>query len=252
MNAIAIEGSREQSSSTDGNRLQSKAPESLFSRSAALLGPEGMGRVAAMRVFVFGVGGVGGWCAEALARTGVGSLVLVDDDVVAPSNVNRQVMATSATIGRPKVEVLAERLREINPDIAVEACQRRFCAETEADFDQALTPCSAVVDAIDSLDDKRRLIRLCERRGDFIVSSMGAALRTDPTCVRYSAFTDVIGDPMARALRGRFRKDDLGTLPLLPCVHSTESPRKVGALGSLMSVTATFGMVLASLVLRGG
>jgi tRNA A37 threonylcarbamoyladenosine dehydratase len=220
-----------------------------FSRTAALLGPDAMERIAAMRVAVFGVGGVGGWCAEALARTGVGRLVLVDDDIVALSNVNRQIMATSATVGLPKVEVLAKRLREINPKIAVEAYQKRFCAETEDFFDQALRNCDAVVDAIDSLDEKRRLIRLCERRGEFLVSSMGAALRTDPTRVRYSAFSDVTGDPIARALRNRFRHDELGTLPLFLCVHSTEPPRKSETLGSLMPVTATFGMTLAALAL---
>lgn len=218
-----------------------------------------MERIASMRVFVFGVGGVGGWCAEALARTGVGHIAIVDDDVVAPSNINRQVMATSATIGRPKVEVLAERLREINPNITVEAYQKRFNAETEEFFSQALAggcggcppvPSPVVIDAIDSLDEKRRLIRLCERRGLFLVSSMGAARRVDPTCVTCSPFPKVAGDPVARALRNRLRHDEIGTLPDFPCVHSTEPPRKTEeGLGSLMPVTATFGMALAALAL---
>lgn len=223
-----------------------------FSRTAALLGPDAMERIASMRVFVFGVGGVGGWCAEALARTGVGRIAIVDDDVVAPSNINRQLVATSATIGRPKVEVLAERLREINPSIAVEAFQERFCAGTEGSFDERLGGCDAVIDAIDSLDEKRRLIRLCERLGLFLVSSMGAALRTDPTRVAYSNFAAVSGDPVARALRNRLRHDEIGTIPDFACVHSTESPRKPSPsspLGSLMPVTATFGMALAALAL---
>jgi tRNA A37 threonylcarbamoyladenosine dehydratase len=234
-----------------------------FSRTAALLGPDAMERIAAMRVFVFGVGGVGGWCAEALARTGVGRIAIVDDDVVAPSNINRQLVATSATIGRPKVEVLAERLREINPSIAVEVFQERFCADTEFFFSQTITgggggrppvPCPVVIDAIDSLDEKRRLIRLCERLGLFLVSSMGAALRTDPTRVAYSRFSAVSGDPVARALRNRLRHDEIGTIPDFPCVCSTEQPRRpladssgAPALGSFMPVTAAFGMALAAL-----
>lgn len=219
-----------------------------FSRSAALLGGEAMRRLVAARVIVFGIGGVGGWCAEALARSGVGAVDVVDGDVVEPSNINRQSVATVAAIGRPKVDLMAVRLAEINPAISVTAHRARFCAETEEAFAGTVAACDCVVDAIDSLEDKRRLARLCGRLGVFMVSSMGAALRLDPTLVRTAPFSKVSGDPLARALRRLFRQDETGTIPDFPCAYSEERPAKCAERGSMMPVTATFGMVLASLV----
>lgn len=219
-----------------------------FSRSAALLGGEAMRRLAAARVIVFGIGGVGGWCAEALVRSGIGAVDVVDGDAVEPSNINRQSVATSATIGRPKVEVMAARLEEINPGVAVMAHRARFCAETEAAFAETIAACDCVVDAIDSLEDKRRLARLCGRLGVFMVSSMGAALRLDPTLVRTAPFSKVAGDPLARAMRRLFRQDETGTIPDFPCAYSEERPASCAERGSMMPVTATFGMTLASLV----
>lgn len=232
-----------------GAGRQPTAAESPFSRSEALLGADAMRRLAAARVIVFGVGGVGGWCAEALARSGVGAIAVVDGDVVEPSNINRQAVATSATIGRPKVDVIAGRLVEINPGIRVEPHRMRFCADTEEFFSDAISRCDCVVDAIDSLEDKRRLARLCESLGAYMVSSMGAALRTDPTLVRAAPFSKVAGDPLARALRRLFREDGGGALPDFQCAYTEERAAKRGALGSMMPVTATFGMVLASLAI---
>lgn len=222
----------------------------FFTRSAALLGNDAMEQLAVARIVVFGVGGVGGWCAEALVRTGVGHLAIVDGDTVAPSNVNRQVMATSATVGRPKAEVLAERLREINPSAEIIACPQRFNATTKDSFADEITGSGCVIDAIDSVADKTMLIRLCASLGVTVFSSMGAALRLDPTMVRVSRFAKVQGDGLARALRMRFRKDGNGPAPDFLCVHSEEPPLGVSERGSLMPVTATFGMVLASLALR--
>lgn len=221
---------------------------SPFSRSSTLLGAEGMARLAAKHVFIFGVGGVGGWCAEALVRTGVGAISIVDGDVVAPSNINRQVMATSATIGRPKVEVLSARLREINPSLEIAAYQMRFSAETEDFFAEKMALCNVVVDAIDSVEDKCRLIRLCERNRWTVFSSLGAARRLDPSKVASSPFDRVAGDPLARVMRNRFRRES-ALLPNHLCVYSIEEPLKTNGLGSIMPVTATFGMMLASLVI---
>ena len=223
--------------------------EGFFDRTSTLLGEAAMARLAASRVIVFGIGGVGGWCAEALVRSGIGAIDVVDGDVVEPSNINRQSVASAAAIGRPKVEVMAERLREINPAVAVSARQARFCAETEASFAEAMKGCGCVVDAIDSLEDKRRLARLCEQLGVFMVSSMGAALRVDPTLVRTAPFSKVSGDPLARAMRRLFRQDDKGTVPDFPCAWSEERPARCDGRGSMTPVTATFGMVLASLVI---
>ncbi len=220
----------------------------FFARSEALLGVDAMRRLAGSRVLVVGVGGVGSWCAEALVRTGVGAVALMDDDRVAASNVNRQCPATSETLGQPKVEVLKTRLHAINPACSVESVFRRFesFGDAEAGFD-------IVIDAIDSVACKAELILGATERGIPIVSSLGAALRTDPAKVLVRRFDKVEGDALARALRQRFKK--LGRFPSVPfpCVCSTERPAaesSAGARGSIMPVTATFGMCLAAEAIR--
>ena len=220
----------------------------FFSRSEALLGEMAMARLKSARVLVVGVGGVGSWCAEALVRTGVGKITLVDDDVVAESNVNRQCPAMAATVGRPKVEAMAERLVAINPQADVIARFERF------EKFEGLEKFDVVVDAIDSVDCKAELILGASEAGVPIVSSMGAALRLDPTKVKVTRFEKVEGDGLARALRQRFRK--MGRFPKgkFSCVWSGEAPvtapvaetATVRPKGSLMPVTATFGMCLAS------
>ena len=206
-----------------------------------------MDRLASARVLVVGVGGVGSWCAEALVRTGLGAITLMDDDLVAESNVNRQCPATSLTVGEPKTEAMKRRLLAINPQCAVEARQERF-----ERFD-GLDGFDLVVDAIDSVGCKAELILGATASGVPIVSSMGAALRLDPTKVEVRRFDRVEGDGLARALRQRFKK--LGRYPSAPfrCVCSTEPPSACSdpsAKGSLMPVTATFGMCLAAECLR--
>ena len=124
----------------------------MFSRTEMLVGHEAMERLRRTRVIVFGVGGVGSWCAEALVRSGIGYLTLVDPDCVDVTNINRQLPATTATVGRPKVEVLRERFLEINPEADITARQERFTADTAADFH--LEDFDYVIDAIDSIDDK--------------------------------------------------------------------------------------------------
>lgn len=229
----------------------------FFSRSEALLGGEAMERLAASHVLVVGVGGVGSWCAEALARTGVGRLTLMDDDLVAESNVNRQCPATAKTVGRPKVEAMAARLREINPALEVHVLPSRYPSlSNPSNLSNLPWLPDLVVDAIDSVDCKARLLLDAAAAGVSVVSSMGAALRTDPTKVRVMRFDKVEGDGLAKALRNRFRK--LGEWPgRFVCVCSVESPQtpteqsnnrtiQQFAKGSLMPVTATFGMCLAA------
>lgn len=219
-----------------------------FSRSIALLGEEAFDRLAQLRVAVVGVGGVGSWCAEALLRTGVRHLTLMDDDVVAPSNINRQCPATSRTLGRAKVEVMRERLLEINPDAAVAAVSSRYTGGL---------PCGGavdvIVDAIDSVDCKAELILAATAAGIPLFSSMGAALRLDPTKVTVQRFDRITGDGLARALRQRFRK--MGRFPAAKfmCVTTSELPLRRPDLktkGSLMPVTAAFGMALAAEVMK--
>ena len=219
-----------------------------------------MARLKAARVLVVGIGGVGSWCAEALVRTGLGHITLVDDDVVAESNVNRQCPATAVTVGRPKVEAMAERLKAINPGCEIEARNSRFSSAANISNWASL---DLIVDAIDSVDCKAELILGATEVGVPLVCSMGAALRLDPTKVKVTRFEKVEGDGLARALRQRFKK--LGRFPKgkFSCVWSTEAtvgrpvPDRRGAQGtarptegevkgSLMQVTAVFGMCLAS------
>jgi len=223
--------------------------EDYFSRSEALLGTEAMEALRQKRVILFGVGGVGSWCAEALVRTGLTHLTIVDDDVVQASNVNRQLPATRETVGRPKVEVLRERLLTINPEAEIIAIQARYTADTSFNFQ--LSTFNYIIDAIDSVADKTDLIISASRvRGAKVFSSMGAALRFDPTKVTTDELMSVKGDALAKAVRARMKKLDLHPYKKIRCVYSTEQAQRCEARGSLMQVTATFGLTLASLVMQ--
>ena len=236
----------------DGELPGPASDGSFFDRLGLLMGAGAVDVFKRLRVAVFGVGGVGGWCAESLVRSGVGHLMIVDSDRVCASNVNRQVMATSRTVGQMKVEALRERLLEINPAAEVAAEARVYSAETSGTFD--LAGFDYVVDAIDSLRAKAHLINAVTRLArPVLVSSMGAARKTDPFRIRKSEFWKVQGDGLARALRRRFRQ--LGEFPAkkFTCVWSDELPAPLGeghALGSAVHVTGMFGFALAGLVLR--
>ncbi len=221
--------------------------DSKFSRQQLLLGAEAMEQLRHSRVIVFGIGGVGSWCAEALVRAGVGHLAIVDADVVDPSNINRQLPALTTTVGRAKAEVLAERFRAISSDAEITPIVQFYDAETAADYDFA--GYDAVVDAIDSIPSKMLLIVRATEAGTPLFSSMGAARKLDPGRVQVAEFRKVKGCPLARALRDRFKKSDLQPRRKFQCVYSDEPP--VGQpKGTCMPVTATFGLRLASLVLQ--
>jgi tRNA A37 threonylcarbamoyladenosine dehydratase len=229
--------------------------DEYFSRSEALLGAEAMEALRHKRVILFGVGGVGSWCAEALIRTGLTHLTIVDDDVVQASNTNRQLPATRETVGRPKVEALRERLLTINPDASIEALQKRYNAHPDNEA-FPLDGYDYIIDAIDSVPDKSDLIIRASRvRGAKVYSSMGAAFRFDPTQVRVAEFWDVKGDALARALREKMKRFGVKPYKKVKCVYSLE-PAAVscrnseGTKGSLMQVTAVFGCTLASLVVK--
>lgn len=215
-----------------------------LARATPILGERVAARLAESRIAVFGVGGVGSWCAEALLRSGARRLMLVDDDVVVPSNLNRQCEATAETLGAPKVSAMRTRLMEIDPSAEIEARQERFMPDSplpEADF---------IVDAIDSVDSKAALILAATELGVPIVSSMGAALRLDPTKIEVRRFDKVVGDGLARALRQRFKR--LGRYPArkFNVVCSTEPPAALEVRASLMQVTAAFGLALAAEVIK--
>ena len=229
--------------------------KAIFRRSELLLGDEAMDRIAEKRVIIFGVGGVGSWCAESLVRSGIRKLTIVDSDHVSVTNINRQLMATTKTVGQVKVDVLKERLLNINPSAEITALQQIFSAETASEF--CLEEYDYIIDAIDSLKDKALLILMaCQTKAKFF-SSMGAALKLDPTRIRTAEFWKVTGDPLARALRNRFKRDKTFPKHKFLCVYSDEllenkipiDPDDKGN-GSIVHITAVFGFMLAGLVVQ--
>lgn len=225
-----------------------------FERTELLLGETAMAFLHNTSVIIFGVGGVGGWCAESLVRSGIGKITIVDSDCVATSNINRQLVATTKTIGQPKVEVLKNRLLEINPSLKIEAIQKFYCKETAADF--SLDDYDYVVDAIDSLKDKALLIlRTCESKAT-LFSSMGAALKSDLTRITTTEFWKVKGCPLAAALRRHFKKNKLFPKRKFKCVYSDELLKnKITSEGktlngTLVHATAVFGFTLTSLLIK--
>ena len=233
-----------------------------FSRSEALLGAEAMERLRNERVILFGVGGVGSWCAEALIRTGLTHLTIVDGDVVQASNVNRQLPATHETIGRPKVEVLRERLLTINPEaeiVAINAMYKPNDKSFPLGEDLGEAPFNYIIDAIDDVPAKTDLIINATRvRGMKVFSSMGAALRFDPTQVTTGELMAIKGDALAKAVRARMKKLGVKPYKKVKCVYSEENAKPLPASpegkekikGSLMQVTAVFGCTLASMVIE--
>jgi tRNA A37 threonylcarbamoyladenosine dehydratase len=237
--------------------------DGIFRRSELLLGDEVMERIAQKRVIIFGVGGVGSWCAEGLVRSGIRQLTIVDSDRVCITNINRQLMATTKTVGQVKVEALKERLLTINPSAEITALQKIFTEESASDFH--LEDYDYIIDAIDSLKDKAALILLAtsfpstgeNRRGPKLFSSMGAALKLDPTRIQITEFWKVKGDPLARALRNKFKKEKQFPKRKFQCVYSDEllankrpiDPDDKGN-GSIVHITAIFGFMLAGLVVQ--
>lgn len=217
-------------------------------RAELLFGKDTMERLSHTRVLIFGVGGVGSWCAEALVRSGVGALTMVDADVVDVTNINRQLPATTLTIGLPKAQVLAERLKTIRPDCDINAIQAFYTADNSQDFH--LEDYDIVIDAIDSLASKAALILHATSIPDIaFLSSMGAARRINPTLVRHTEFWKVKGCPLARALRDKFKREEKFPSRKFQCVYS-EEPLKGEPKGTSMPVTATFGLTLAYLAIN--
>ncbi len=225
-------------------------------RTALVAGEEMMDRLTDCRVTVFGVGGVGSWCVEALARTGIGHIRIVDPDAVAASNINRQLPALHSTVGQAKVDVVAARIADINPGCEAIAIHDRYTPENA--YSYGLENEDFVVDAIDSLADKADLILRCTdpstapRKAFF--SSMGAARKLDPSKIRTAEFWDVEGCPLARALRTRFRRSATFPKRKFRCVYSPETlPHRLdgpsGVNGTFAHTTAIFGLSLASMII---
>jgi len=233
--------------------------EEIYSRSRLLLGDETMRRMDEIKVIVFGLGGVGSWCAEGLLRTGITHITVVDSDTVAVSNLNRQLIATAETIGQPKAEVMRQRLLSINPNAQVVAMAKEYSEATAADFN--LNSYDYVIDAIDSVKDKALLILNATSASCTLFSAMGAALKSDPGQIRTAEFWKVEGCPLGATLRRRFKKNKTFPKKKFKCVYSkellanrytlpSEDPRKKAVNGSLMQVTAVSGLTLCSLVVN--
>ncbi|MCH9742627.1 MAG: tRNA threonylcarbamoyladenosine dehydratase [Proteobacteria bacterium] len=227
-------------------------------RTRLLVGNDGVNRLAELHILLAGVGGVGGFVAEALARAGVGKLTLIDMDKVADSNRNRQIVALVNTLGRDKVEVMRERIALINPDCDVVVVNRMVCHDAEV----LLSECrpDVVIDAIDSLNCKVALLIAAVRAGIPVYSSMGAGRRLDVRKVCIQDVMDTTGCALAREVRSRLRKAGIGRG--ITCVASTELPRAAGPLeaagegraravnGTLSYMPGIFGLMLAGEVLR--
>lgn len=233
--------------------------DEFFSRSEALIGSETMEALRTKRVILFGVGGVGSWCAECLIRTGLTHLTIVDGDTVQASNINRQLPATRTTMGMPKVEALKARLLEINPEAEIEDVCTMYKptpapslqgGEFTSPNQFQLSDFDYVIDAIDSVNDKTDLILNATRARVKIFSSMGAALRFDPTQVTTGELMAIKGDALAKAVRARMKKLDIRPYRKVKCVYSTEQAQTCETRGSLMQVTAVFGLTLASMVVN--
>lgn len=238
---------------------ETKIPPFL-DRLTRLVGEQAVSKLMTARVFIFGLGGVGSWCAEALARSGLGSLVLVDDDFITETNINRQSIALQNTLGESKIKALTDRIRLINPACRVTAIQQTYSASTITDFD--IKPTDFVVDAIDSVDSKITLAEHCERVGATLFASMGTALKLDPTRLKVADIWKTEVCPLARLVRQGLRKR--GFTGHFKVVYSTEliertscSERTHDSLrpskiinGSAVQVTATAGMILCSLVVE--
>ena len=228
------------------------------SRTALLLGEEGVNALKKARVAVFGIGGVGGFACESLARAGVGTLLLVDDDTVSESNLNRQLIALHSTIGREKSDLMAERLRDINPDIDLTVINR-FIKDDETDALLDSARFDFVVDAIDTLSPKLALIKGALDRGIPLVSSMGAGAKTDPTKMEICDISRTHHCPLAHMLRKRLHK--IGIRKGFHAVFSPE-PVREGAMilceeqnkksntGTISYIPALFGIGCASVVVR--
>ncbi len=204
--------------------LQSMVSEkALFQRTNMLYGKEKMKLISEQKVIIFGIGGVGSWCAESLVRSSIKHLTIVDSDRVCITNINRQLMATTKTIGQVKTEALKERLLEINPRANITAIQQIYNQDNSPQFE--LEKFDFIIDAIDSLSSKIHLINTASRLNAVFISSMGAALKIDPTRVQVGKFWDVSGCPLSALIRKRIRRGMRNGAPApknFLCVFSDE------------------------------
>ena len=238
----------------------------IYSRTELLVGGDVMTALNKARVLIFGVGGVGSWCAEGLVRSGVKHITLVDSDCVGVSNINRQLMATTATVGQVKVEALKARLLEINPQADILAIRKVYNSDTADSFNMASY--DYIVDAIDSLKEKADLILRATRTPAVFFSSMGAALKINPRGVKVGEFWNVRGCPLGAAIRKKFKQNHTYPGHKFRCVYDEDvlpnrgmtqaadasnsewDGRKAQINGTTAHITSIFGMTLCGLIIE--
>ena len=226
----------------------------IFERTELLLGKEAMEKLKNSRVAVFGIGGVGGNAAEALVRSCVGTLDLIDNDVVSGSNINRQIIAAHSTVGEPKVEAAAKRFKDITPDVVLNLHKVFFCPETENDFDFSVY--DYVIDAIDTVTGKIGIIMKAKAANVPVISSMGAGNKLDPTAFEVTDIYKTSVCPLARVMRAELKKRGVKDLKV---VYSKEPPIKTGEYdeatgkavpGSVSFVPTVVGYIIAGEVIK--
>ena len=223
----------------------------IFSRTESLLGSDAMVKLAASRVAIFGVGGVGGYAAEALARCGVGSIELIDSDEVSLSNINRQIIALGSTVGKKKVEVAAARLLDINPCLKVDARDLFFLPETSAEFDFSVY--DYVIDCIDTVGGKLEIIKRAKAAGVPVISSMGAGNKLDPTAFAVADIYETSVCPLAKTMRKLCRDNGIKSLkvvyskepPITPAIPIPKDPES----GKIPPASAVFAPAAAGLAI---
>lgn len=225
--------------------------EVLYERTERLLGSEGMARLYGAHVIVFGVGGVGSYCLEALARSGIGELTLVDADAVCPSNINRQLVAELSTVGRDKVEVARERVLAVNPECRVTVKKMLYLPEKSGEFD--FSSYDYIVDAIDNVSAKLSLVTEAARVGTPIISAMGTGNKLCPEMLELTDISKTSVCPLARVMRTELRKRGIHHLRV---VYSKEEPIRPAvqggerAVGSVSFVPSVAGLLMASEVIK--
>ena len=226
--------------------------EYIFSRTELLIGADGLKKLKNSNIWLFGAGGVGSYCAEALIRAGVGSLTVVDGDIVNITNINRQIIAIQKTIGMPKVDVLCERAKDINPDINFTAVHKFYLPDNSEEFD--FSDADYVIDAIDTVSAKLDIIERCNKLNIKVISSMGTGNKVDNTkfeiCDIYKTHTD----PLAKVMRRELKARGVNSLNV---VYSTAKPRKIAAVNndrppvaSISYVPSVGGLIIAGKVIE--
>jgi len=220
-----------------------------FERLRLLTGDEGMNKLANAFVMVYGIGGVGSYAAEALARSNIGHIALIDSDLIEESNINRQIFATIKTVGSPKVEIAEKRLHDINPTLKIDIYFQRATKDNIANF-LALNP-MWVIDAIDDVETKASLLENCRKKQINVISSMGFANKFHPEMIEIATLSETSVCPLARTMRQRLAK--FGVCDQIPVVYSREKPTvttNAKPLGSTAFVPAAAGLIIASYVVN--